>query len=199
MNTIYMIQSGDGGPVKIGLSKNPKKRLSQLQVSHPYTLRLIHIFAGGRDEEIALHLRFAEARIRGEWFHPLPEIVAGEVGLDRVSHPVIPRAPLRGYTEESKRMVREKIAANWNNPEWAAKRRALYAAVGPHLSETHHRREVSYLLRAAIAHRKAGCVPSAEACERYSVRHFEALSRVTGISRDDLHASLWAAPMKAAA
>lgn len=43
---IYAI--GDGNKVKIGYSKNPQKRLKQLQTGHPNKLKLLHTWEGDK-------------------------------------------------------------------------------------------------------------------------------------------------------
>lgn len=65
---IYFIQREDTGAVKIGLSKDPTRRLATLQTGNEFELKLRHLIPGGLPEERQLHQRFAPARIRGEWF-----------------------------------------------------------------------------------------------------------------------------------
>jgi hypothetical protein len=86
---VYFIQSGPDGPVKIGLSNNPGRRLPQLQTGNPDELQLRHVLPGGHSVEERLHRRFEPARIRGEWFgrEYLPIILAFAGGLaDRMIH-----------------------------------------------------------------------------------------------------------------
>lgn len=68
--SIYFIQSGTNGPIKIGVSANPADRLRELQTAHPEPLLLLATFPGGFDPERALHVRFARHWLRGEWFAP---------------------------------------------------------------------------------------------------------------------------------
>lgn len=72
---VYFIQVGEHGPIKIGVSKSPGKRLAQLQTSHAEPLQLRAVQVGGRDLEMALHERFAAYRMSGEWFTPATDIV----------------------------------------------------------------------------------------------------------------------------
>lgn len=65
---VYFVQAGDDGPVKIGLAKEPLRRVSSLQTGSPVPLRLRHVVPGDHALERALHRRFAEARVAGEWF-----------------------------------------------------------------------------------------------------------------------------------
>jgi hypothetical protein len=63
---IYFVT--DGYAVKIGWSKNPSKRLGDMQVVHHRTLRIIGSLWGVKSSEALLHARFKHLHIRGEWF-----------------------------------------------------------------------------------------------------------------------------------
>jgi hypothetical protein len=75
MTWIYAIQAGTG-PVKIGTSDDPARRLRMLQTGSAEPLHGIGAWEGLRDEERLLHAEFAPARIRGEWFEPVPALLA---------------------------------------------------------------------------------------------------------------------------
>lgn len=73
---IYLISDGD--KYKIGISKNPYKRLKQLQTGHPKTLKLIKIFHFKSHDKLTerimekrIHylLRQFRTRYNGEWFY----------------------------------------------------------------------------------------------------------------------------------
>lgn len=64
---IYLI-SLDDKFLKIGHTKNVKKRISQLQVSIPFKLTLISLIDGGYKEENELHNLFSLLAVNGEWF-----------------------------------------------------------------------------------------------------------------------------------
>jgi len=70
MSHLYFIQSANTGMIKIGRSKNPEKRLKQLQTGSPNKLKLIAVFEDMGDEEYGLHQRLREYKVRsnGEWF-----------------------------------------------------------------------------------------------------------------------------------
>jgi hypothetical protein len=78
---IYFIQAGQDGPIKIGTAKNPLERMATLQVAQPYTLKLLGVYFGIALEEKQLHDEHRDAWIRGEWFHPTPEVLATVTGL----------------------------------------------------------------------------------------------------------------------
>lgn len=67
----YLV-GAEGSPlVKIGYTGgDPKKRLASLQTGQPMTLSLLWSVDG--DYEDGLHQRFAEYRVRGEWFDLTP-------------------------------------------------------------------------------------------------------------------------------
>lgn len=73
---IYFVQAGDGGPVKIGRAVNVKHRLAELQTAHYEDLRLLVAVQGTVFDERRLHREFQQARIRGEWFHPVAPLLA---------------------------------------------------------------------------------------------------------------------------
>jgi hypothetical protein len=73
---VYAIQAGESGPVKIGIAKSPRERLSTLQTAHYEHLHGIAIWRGGRDQEKLLHETFADSRLIGEWFNPTEELLA---------------------------------------------------------------------------------------------------------------------------
>lgn len=64
---IYFIRQDSA--VKIGYTKNPKLRLSELQVSNPNVLSILLLIPGGYEDEQSLHKTFEDDKIRGEWFY----------------------------------------------------------------------------------------------------------------------------------
>jgi hypothetical protein len=75
MKLIYFIQAGKAGPIKIGISKDPRRRLRALQVPNAKTLSLLGCMEGDLDTEREIHSTFRYSRIRGEWFSPSPELM----------------------------------------------------------------------------------------------------------------------------
>lgn len=75
---IYFIQMGEGGPVKIGRSRNVRSRLVTFHTmlpGEPIVLGVIDA-ADEANAERALHARFRAAAIRNEWFAPTPDLLA---------------------------------------------------------------------------------------------------------------------------
>jgi DNA-binding XRE family transcriptional regulator len=64
---IYLI-SHENQFLKIGYTKNINKRLSQLQVSSPVKLEVLHLIDGNVTIEKKLHVLFKDLRTSGEWF-----------------------------------------------------------------------------------------------------------------------------------
>ena len=73
---IYFIQVGDDGPIKIGFSSSPGKRLASLQGSHYERLHLIGLKDGNRFSEEVLHEKLAQYRLAREWYAAVPEVLA---------------------------------------------------------------------------------------------------------------------------
>lgn len=74
---IYALQPLDGGPVKIGFSSDVEARQKQLEATYGRPLALLATIEGGREEERAIHDRFAHLRLGGtEQFRPTPELMA---------------------------------------------------------------------------------------------------------------------------
>ena len=72
---IYFIQD-ERGPIKIGHTAGRiNLRLSYMQCSNPFQLRLLSLTDGDETTERSLHERFAQHRLRGEWFSPHAEIL----------------------------------------------------------------------------------------------------------------------------
>lgn len=76
--SLYFLQAGDGGPIKIGAAHDPVERLQTLQVGNHERLRLIAVLPGKGSTETYLHVLFDHLRVRpdGEWFRPEQELMA---------------------------------------------------------------------------------------------------------------------------
>lgn len=73
---VYFIQSDETGPIKIGVTNNIMYRLSMLQTGSPYQLHIRALQPGDVSIERAYHQVFEEHRISGEWFEPVPKLLA---------------------------------------------------------------------------------------------------------------------------
>ena len=74
---IYFIQAEGIGHIKIGFTDKDDAalRLAELQTGSSATLRLLGVSPGDVLAEKNLHRRFAAARVHGEWFRPVPELL----------------------------------------------------------------------------------------------------------------------------
>ncbi|MHA2183072.1 MAG: GIY-YIG nuclease family protein [Promethearchaeota archaeon] len=68
---IYLIQSTETGRYKIGVSKNPHKRIKQLQTGSSEELNLINSFESEYYNKIekGLHSTYSHLSVIGEWFN----------------------------------------------------------------------------------------------------------------------------------
>lgn len=73
---VYFIRRVSDGAIKIGHSVRPLARLQTFQIASAERLELVATLDGGQRVEHELHRRFASARIIGEWFAPVPELLA---------------------------------------------------------------------------------------------------------------------------
>ena len=79
-NKVYFIRSvnkneEEYGPIKIGMSNNPKKRLNSIQTGNPNKLKIVKMISGGRKKEKELHKQFKKSCLNGEWFNPTKELL----------------------------------------------------------------------------------------------------------------------------
>lgn len=69
VGSVYFIVDQMGADtIKIGWSRDPARRLQELQVGNPTPLKIIGCVAATRLIEPALHQLFAPAAVSGEWF-----------------------------------------------------------------------------------------------------------------------------------
>jgi hypothetical protein len=74
---IYAVQCGASGPIKIGKAKDPQGRLGELQVGNWEKLNLLAYQTCSEDNwlERQLHSKYAQYKVRGEWFMPSEQIL----------------------------------------------------------------------------------------------------------------------------
>ncbi len=80
---VYFIRA-ETGQIKIGMAIDPEARLKNLQTASPVKLEIVATCEGGAEGEAEYHERFAEHRLRNEWFAPHPDILAE---VERLSTP----------------------------------------------------------------------------------------------------------------
>jgi len=80
LGAVYFLRVDGKGPVKIGFTTDIDHRLGSLATGHSGKIELIALIEGSRSDEKALHRRFKDLRVRGEWFKfqgDLKKYVAG--------------------------------------------------------------------------------------------------------------------------
>ena len=78
---LYVIGYDTKGPVKLGISTDPERRLGQLQTGHAECLQVYHTapvpMEKARLYERLLHRDMSHRRLRGEWFDlPVEDAIA---------------------------------------------------------------------------------------------------------------------------
>jgi predicted GIY-YIG superfamily endonuclease len=70
MKYIYLIQSLEEGYYKIGISKNPSKRIEQLQTGNSSKLKLVEVYQSEQADKVEriLQRRYSHFHKNGEWF-----------------------------------------------------------------------------------------------------------------------------------
>lgn len=71
---IYFVASHGSDRIKIGYSAEPEKRANTLMSSSPFATETLKIIEGTREDEAALHRRFAHLRVHREWFTDCDEL-----------------------------------------------------------------------------------------------------------------------------
>lgn len=73
---VYFLKNTSSGDIKIGFTHQLKPRISALQTSASDRLELLHVIPDGtRETEAALHEKFSELLVSGEWFQGTPELL----------------------------------------------------------------------------------------------------------------------------
>lgn len=68
LGAIYFVRDDEADSIKVGYSRTPWTRLSNLQVGSARPLRLVGVIAAPPEVEPLVHNWLAEGRKRGEWF-----------------------------------------------------------------------------------------------------------------------------------
>ena len=73
---VYFLRPvGQQGPIKIGCSATPAKRLRSVEIWSPVQLEMVASAPGGHAHEWTLHSMFGEDRLHGEWFAVTPDLM----------------------------------------------------------------------------------------------------------------------------
>jgi hypothetical protein len=74
--SVYFVSARELDLIKIGYAFNPVSRFRSLRTMCPVDLTLEGAIPGDFAKERELHRKFAEARVRGEWFRLCPNLQA---------------------------------------------------------------------------------------------------------------------------
>ena len=85
---VYFVQESGVGFIKIGMSMNVEMRMCALLQGMPHDLTLLATMPGANRVEALVHAHFKHARVRGEWFRPVPELIeyVSDVETGRYAH-----------------------------------------------------------------------------------------------------------------
>lgn len=72
----FMRPVGMAGPIKIGNSWRPERRLRELMLWSPFPLEIIHTVPGDKVLERNLQNCFADCHSHAEWFFPAPRLLS---------------------------------------------------------------------------------------------------------------------------
>lgn len=130
--TIYFIQVGDDGPIKIGHTiGSPLARLNAMQTGSPYELRVIATIPDAPFSlEGELHRRFVHLRIRGEWFRPASEIEGCIREMGRSWNPDVAMSSLVAKVNRDRELTKEERRRRLNGATKAHNKPAF-----PHMSD----------------------------------------------------------------
>jgi hypothetical protein len=106
---VYFIRDEATQFIKIGFTAGDgEDRLRDLQTGCPGRMVLLIQREGSKQEEAALHKRFADARVRsdGEWFRPVPELLLA-IMEEKVSQLEAQNAQLRARLQADRKRVWE--------------------------------------------------------------------------------------------
>lgn len=90
---LYVIGAIDQGPVKLGISAHPERRLKQLQTGHSHRLQVYHTEPvppeRARLYEQLLHRDIGYRRTHGEWFDLTVEQAVAQVQFTLIQYEAI--------------------------------------------------------------------------------------------------------------
>lgn len=113
---VYFVQAAESGRIKIGVSKNPARRLRNMQVDSPEKLDLLFYVKGSFALEKDLHERFSRLRLLGEWFQPDASMLRflRELWRRGQAH----RASFMGYDQDKFYAILERAEYDWKDREY---------------------------------------------------------------------------------
>jgi DNA-binding XRE family transcriptional regulator len=131
---VYFIEGADSGLIKIGFSRNPRRRLGAIRAHAAEPVRLLATVRGGPDLARDVHSRFRRRRVQGAWFHPNEEMLALIRSADQwelaPEGSAGPRTDLRDHAFGA-RLRALRLAGGWSISQLATRtglsRQTIYA------------------------------------------------------------------------
>lgn len=74
--SVYFVQAGEGGRIKIGYAGVPERRIAYLGRFSGPDLKVLAVIEGSARLESYLHQHCKSSHAHDEWFDPTPEVVA---------------------------------------------------------------------------------------------------------------------------
>lgn len=115
MKSLYFIQEGYNGPIKIGLTKqNLAYRVAHMQCGNYRRLQVLGIIENqDKHDERNWHRRYADVRVGGEWFAPTVALLT-----EIIKKSVAPKPHAVSSVSQRKLQDRDRIdRAGWVSPE----------------------------------------------------------------------------------
>ncbi len=112
---VYFVLARRTNLVKIGVSDDPRSRLSALQTGSPIKLEIVAEMPGDERYERVLHESFAEYRIHGEWFRFVGRLESFVAALPKLPSNQRTPSPRRSEPKKQPRSTinREAVHAHW--------------------------------------------------------------------------------------
>ncbi|TKD50242.1 GIY-YIG nuclease family protein [Sphingomonas baiyangensis] len=98
----YFVSEGPRGPIKIGSTTDPARRLATMQIGNSQKLKMFGLVLAKASPEARWHQRFAAQRLGGEWFKRTPELLAAIAA--EATHRLLPHSR-DGLTTRMDRLV----------------------------------------------------------------------------------------------
>lgn len=98
--------------VKIGCSKDPLKRMAEIQTWVPYPLTMLAVMPGNVRVENNIHSIFADEWSHSEWFHCSPRLYVFISDILAGNIPEIPDMPTNAYRQQIIHEVKQKKNIN---------------------------------------------------------------------------------------
>ena len=136
MKWVYFCRSDSDGRVRIGCTETIAIRLQSLRSHCSGKIQLIGLRRGGYEVEAAYHDRFVAARVYGEWFNPIHELL-----IEAALWPV-PKN-LSRIAQDKQENLKQLSRTHFTNRHRRANEMAVLYKAGHTLQEIGHRYDLT--------------------------------------------------------